>query len=59
VRLLKSDENLKDIPVIYFSAHNDIAVMALSAGADAYLQKPFDIKDMEDIIEMHLQSRTV
>jgi two-component system cell cycle response regulator DivK len=59
VRLLKSDEDLKHIPVIYFSAHNDIAAMALSAGADAYLQKPFDIKVMEDIIEMHLQSKTV
>jgi two-component system, OmpR family, alkaline phosphatase synthesis response regulator PhoP len=59
VRLLKSEEDLKHIPVIYFSAQYDIAVMAHAAGADAYLQKPFDIKDMEDIIEMHLQSRTV
>src|ERR1700752_1259679 len=36
-QLLKQNVILKNIPVIYFSANNDIHTLAQNAGADAYL----------------------
>ncbi len=53
-RALKKDEALKNIPVIYFSANNDVSALAQQAGADGYLSKPFDIHELEDIIAKHL-----
>jgi two-component system cell cycle response regulator DivK len=53
-RELKGHEALKSIPVIYFSANNDVQALAAQAGADGYLSKPFDIQELEDIIHKHL-----
>lgn len=53
-RALKKHETLKHIPVIYFSANNDVAALASQAGADGYLSKPFDIQELEDIISKHI-----
>ena len=50
-RELKSTEKLKNIPVIYFSADSDIQSLAAHAGAEAFLAKPFDLNDMEKIID--------
>ncbi len=54
-RALKNDAALKHIPVIYFSANNDVKSLAEQAGADGYLSKPFDIMELEDIVNKHLQ----
>jgi CheY-like chemotaxis protein len=48
---LKSNDALKNIPVVYFSANSDIQLLAKQAGAEAYLAKPFDLEDMERIID--------
>ena len=53
-RELKAHEVLKNIPVIYFSANNDVMSLADQAGADGYLSKPFDIQELENIILKHL-----
>src|SRR5690349_2533069 len=53
-RTLKAHAVLKDIPVIYFSANNDVKSLADQAGADGYLSKPFDIEELEGIINRHL-----
>jgi len=53
-RALKSHAVLKNIPVIYFSANNDVKSLAAEAGADGYLSKPFDIEELEKIISKHL-----
>ncbi len=50
-KLIKADAELRDIPVIYFSANNDIKLLAEKAGADKYLAKPFDITELEQIVE--------
>lgn len=50
-RLLKNHPDYKNIPVIYFSANNDIKSLAQKAGADAHLAKPFDLDELENIIK--------
>ncbi len=47
---LKKDERLKNIPVIYFSANNEIEVLAAKAGADNHIQKPFQLDELEAIM---------
>jgi len=49
-QLLKSSTEFSHIPVIYFSANNDIHLLAETAGADAYLSKPFDLTELETIV---------
>ncbi len=51
---LKNNPQLKHIPVIYFSANNDVKALAEKAGADNYLAKPFDIQAFEEIIKSSL-----
>ena len=51
---LKAHAALQHIPVIYFSANNDVKSLAEQAGADDYLSKPFDIEELEKIISKHL-----
>lgn len=47
---IKQDDELKNIPVVYFSANNDIQTLAKQAGADTFLSKPFDIDELESVI---------
>ena len=47
---LKKVEELKHIPVIYFSANSDIQMLANHAGAQTYLAKPFDLDELERVI---------
>lgn len=55
-QLLKNHPEYKKIPVIYFSANNDIHVLAEKAGADKFLSKPFDLIALENMIEETLTS---
>ncbi len=47
---IKQNQRLKHIPVIYFSANNDIKTLAHQAGADSFLAKPFDLEELENIV---------
>ncbi len=47
---IKQLTNLKNIPVVYFSANNDIKTLAQQAGADSFLAKPFDLEELENIV---------
>ncbi len=47
---LKKHPVYKHIPVIYFSANNDIKALAATAGAESYLSKPFDIDELEEMV---------
>lgn len=48
---LKADAELKHIPVIYFSANNDVQRLAAEAGADLFIAKPFDVGSLERIVD--------
>ena len=58
---IKNDVLCKAIPVVFFSANESIQELAAEAGADFYLQKPFEIDELENVISravsIHLQSR--
>ena len=47
---LKKNQDLKHIPVVYFSANSDIELLANHAGAEIYLAKPFDLEELENVI---------
>lgn len=57
-QLLKQDSELKKIPVVFFSANNDLANLAQQAGADAHLPKPFDIVELENLVAQLTKSIT-
>lgn len=54
-KLLKNNATTRHIPIIIFSANNDIEKIAKVSGADNFLCKPFEIKDLESIIESTLR----
>ena len=49
-QLLKNNLSTKNIPVIFFSANTNVEQLSQQAGADYFLQKPFDIDEMEELI---------
>jgi CheY-like chemotaxis protein len=51
-RLLKLDPDTQGIPVIFFSANSNVTQLAREARADYFLQKPFDITELEGIVQM-------
>lgn len=56
VKKLKSREKTKHIPVIMFSAHPSAEKTALTAGADDFVEKPFDIETLLEKVRRLLSS---
>lgn len=57
VQAIKKDVRFQSIPVILFSGNNDIEELAKEAGADFYLRKPFDITELENMVDQAMTSR--
>ncbi len=55
--LLKKDERTKRIPIIFLSAKNSVTdiTQGLSMGADDYIAKPFDYKELQVRIATRLR----
>ncbi|HVU94555.1 MAG TPA: response regulator [Puia sp.] len=53
-RLLKGAPDTQDIPVIFFTANSNVTQLAREAKADYFLQKPFDITELEATVQMAL-----
>ena len=51
---LKNHNTTKNIPIVIISANRDTEEIAVQVGANGYLAKPFDINDLEAIVEKHL-----
>jgi DNA-binding response OmpR family regulator len=47
---IKNDLLLKSIPVIFFSANDSVQDLAAEAGAEFFLQKPFEIEELENVV---------
>jgi DNA-binding response OmpR family regulator len=53
-KVLKMDQALGDVPVILFSSADERDVHWSGAGADGFLQKPFSIRSLPDLVRRHL-----
>src|SRR3954469_8894577 len=55
--LLKKDEKTKRIPIIFLSAKNTVSdiTQGLSTGADDYIPKPFDYKELVARVKARLR----
>lgn len=51
---LKADAQLQHIPVIMLSAHSGASKMADIGGADAFLEKPFDVDVLLDTVQRYI-----
>jgi len=58
-KALKNQESTRTIPVIMISASKDVGNSALRAGADDFVSKPFEMKDLITKIESFLPERKV
>ena len=47
---LKADPELRSIPIIFFTANQDIENLSKQAGANAFISKPFDIPHFKELI---------
>ncbi|MCA9904957.1 MAG: response regulator, partial [Anaerolineae bacterium] len=58
-RLIKADEYLRDIPVIFISALDEVfdKVMAFSIGGVDYVTKPFQVEEVLARVHTHLSLR--
>jgi len=55
-RHLKTNEQTQHIPVIMVSASPDIGVLAVKAGADDFVEKPFDLAYLLEVIERNIKN---
>ncbi|MEJ6980159.1 response regulator [Pedobacter sp. P351] len=55
-QIIKNHVDYSEIPVIYFTASDDIDALAEKAGADYILQKPFNIKQLEETVSKAFKS---
>jgi len=55
-QLIKSNLSSQMIPIIFFSAHNDVRI-SKNALTDDYLAKPFDLIDLENKVHNLLDSK--
>ena len=53
-KYLKSKKRTSHIPVIMVSANPNIASLSEQAGADAYIEKPFQVRDLLSTIEHYI-----
>ncbi len=50
IQIVKESPAHQGVPVILFTANNNIQELAQEAGADYALQKPFDIAELEQLV---------
>jgi CheY-like chemotaxis protein len=53
-RRMRSDDGLRHVPVVLFSVADETGVDWRGAGANAFVQKPFPIRHLPEIIRKHL-----
>ena len=53
-KLLKASDKYKHIPVIIFSANNDIEKVTIEVMANGFIKKPFEVTHFEETVKAHL-----
>jgi CheY-like chemotaxis protein len=54
VRSMRENPDTKDIPVVLFSASDEIEKISKRVNADSFLRKPFDIQTFRDTIKEYV-----
>ena len=54
IALMKNDPLTQFIPVILFSANDEIDKICIKTGANGYISKPFDIDTLKEVIEKNI-----
>ena len=54
VRQLRADHRTVNVPIVMMSAHPEAVTLALDAGADGFLYKPFTIDEILHSIAHHI-----
>ena len=54
-KLLKQDDKTREMPIIMISASTELEKSAKEAGADDFLEKPFDMDELLDKIKFHIK----
>ena len=57
-KALKLDKALGGVPVVLFSSADEVDVHWRSLGADGFVQKPFSIRALPDVVREYLASST-
>ena len=52
--LLRNSEENHDMPVVVFSAHEDIEAISKRINATSFIKKPFDISTLRSVILEHI-----
>ncbi len=53
-KTLKEKSETRDIPIIMYSANHETEASSLRAGADCFISKPFEIHDLLQKVEHHI-----
>jgi DNA-binding response OmpR family regulator len=54
-RKIKKEPAFKNIPVIFVSAKVDLPQIARDCEADGYLQKPFELEELGQLVATHIK----
>ncbi|MEO6894916.1 MAG: response regulator [Ginsengibacter sp.] len=54
IQCMRDDENIKDVPVVLFSASDEIEKISERLKVNAFLKKPFDISIFRKTIEENI-----
>jgi len=54
IKLMQEHDEIKNIPVILFSANDEIEKVSKRINANGFLKKPFDILELKETIESQI-----
>ena len=59
VKLMKSNSDTENIPIVLFSANPEIEEIYKRTGADGFLKKPFEINTLLDVLKDNIAKTRV
>lgn len=55
-KYLKLNAETRNIPIIMMSSYHKLRSKARKIGVDAFIEKPFDLQDLLDLVEKHVRT---
>ena len=49
-KMIRASSQYSKLPIVFFSANQDVARLAMEAGADNYIEKPFDLEKLVGMV---------